>query len=279
MTEQNLAPFEGDAPGQPAAKPAKEPVKDELGEVRRELADLRKRNAELSDSEKYWADRARAGGGAPADPEPDDETEVEEQSEASQISPDDFLDLLTKDGPEAVAKELSKRGFVKKADVAKLAESIAQRVVDRERGKITSDAKLISDYPELRDEKSALFIETGKVYRELVATDPKLHKSPATLLLAAKYAKQELALRAGASRRPGQGEDPDDYRDRDDERTRRARAQQGDTGRGRGGPAERDDEDLGDEARQVIAMFAKAGVDEKAYRDERTRLRDGRRRG
>jgi hypothetical protein len=276
VPDPSLTPSEVVADPETGDKGDKTTDKGETAELRKQVADQKKRLDELAASERYWADKAKGGADAGGDPEdPGEGADDDDGGEAPEtpISPDDFLDELSKTGPAAIEKALGKRGFVRKEDVVKLATEIANNVVARERGKITSDARLVSEYPELRDEKSELFIETGKVYRELVAADPKLHKSPATLLLAAKYAKQELKLRDMRPKARDADEQPPDYREtEDDDRTNRLKGQMGTTGRGHGAPRE-DDDEIGPQARAVIEAMGRYGVDEKAFRAQRAKER------
>jgi hypothetical protein len=276
-------PFEGD---DQVAKPVqKRPDKskdkpDELGDLRKRLEASEQRIRELADSERYWAEQARGRG--TADLEPDEEPPAPEPEEEDE-SADDFLDRLSKEGPRAVAKVAaklaSKEGFVRKEDVSKIVAPLIQEVVQRERGKLTADAKLVTQYPELRDEKSELFKATAVIYRELVAEDPDLKGSPQTLFMAARAARAELKAAAKTAANGDQQPDGEsgDYReereDREEARQRRIRAQQGDTGRGRSTPYEGDDDPLGPAQRDVLDLFARVGLDEQSYRAERARMR------
>jgi hypothetical protein len=281
-TPGNPPPFEGDdAPRQPASKPtdkAKDKP-DDAGDLRKENQSLREQLREREDSEKYWAELARGrGAGAPdsedtpADaPPPDDEPEE---------SADEFLDRLSKEGPRAVAKVAekiaAKAGYVRKADVEKIAAKIASEIVERKAGRMSADAKLVGQYPQLQDPKSELFQATATIYREMTDQDPELKKSPATLFAAARIAKAELKAAGNGARGRDVDDEPGDYReDREDRESRRRRidAQQGDIGRGRSTPYEGDDDPMGPAQRDVLDLFARAGVDEKSYREERTKLR------
>jgi len=268
-TEVDLPPFDGDerAP-EPPAKPVK--GKDDLAELRKQLKDQETRIGELSASERYWADQAR--GRVPAGDDPGEPAEDPDPEPEPDETPDEFLDRLSKEGAGAIAKVLDKKGYVRKQDVAKVAEQVARQIVEKERGKLGADAKLIGQFPELRDEKSELFQATATIYRELIADDPGLKSSPATLFMAARAAKAELATKAKAAHRDD-GE-PGDYReDREETRRRRIEAQNGDTGRGRSTPYEGDHEDLGPAQREVIDLFSRFGVDERSYREQRAKDR------
>lgn len=267
-------------PEPPKKAPAK-PTKEERAE-QKELDRLREENRLLQQSERFWqqkaAGRKDAGDEPPADEVPEDDVDVSdlvaEQEDGKEPekeqTPDEFIDELSKLGPKALQKVVARMGYVNKADAAKLATDIAKRVVERERGRMTSDAELISRFPDLRDQTSELYEETAKRFRAAVARDPKSKNSPVTLFLAAEAA--ELAL--GAGQRNTRSRTGGDYRDRDDEeereRVRNINAQQGDRGRGGRSGDYGDDDELGPEARQIVNAF---GVDEKAYRAERAKDR------
>jgi hypothetical protein len=264
-------PFEGDD-AQPAAPKTTDSgkSKDELTEARRRISELERNNQELSASERYWHGQVKGepaeddDGEAAGDPPPDPEGEAP-TTEA-------FLDELNEKGPEAVAKELVRRGFVRKEDVAKVAEQVARQIVTAERGKQTIDAQIASEFPELKDDKSELFQETARIFRTNIALDPSLKKSPAALMMAARQARAEIKAKTPQRR------EPDDYREREgaDAQRRRIDAQRGDLGRGGGTPFEDDDDNLGPEHREVLEMFRKSGLTEKDYREQRAK--NGRRR-
>jgi len=264
-------PFEGDDVKPPAKSAEKPKDKDDPGELRRRLEASEQRIRELSDSERYWAEQARGRGTVTEEPDEDEPAPVDEEPEET---PDEFLDRLSKEGKGAIVKAVAKLGYLRKEDVAKVAAEVARGIVSNERGKLTADAKLVSQYPELRDEKSELFQTTAGIYRELIADNPELKTSPGTLFMAARAAKAELAAKPKPAR-GGNDDEPRDYREdrEEDSRRRRIDAQQGDTGRGRSTPYEGDDDPIGPAQRDVLDLFAKAGVDEKSYRDQRSRDR------
>jgi hypothetical protein len=288
-----IAPFEGDdaAPAAPAkpeatAKPDKAAKPDdEVSRLREENVSLRRRATESEQSERFWADKAKSGGEQPKRGPQIVEPEVElgdlageEQAddEAAQ-TPEKFLDELNEKGIDAVISALRKRGLVLDKDqVLQLSAETSRRVVQHERGKMTIDAQISTDFPELKDDTSDLFQRTSKIFRQNVELDPNLRKSPAALLMAARQAKAELKFEAPPKQKRDYRQDGEE-REEADARQRRINAQRGDLGRGGGGtPFEGDEDDLGPAARGVIQLFAKAGVDEKAYREERAKLRRAR---
>lgn len=278
MEDQDVRPGEGtDEGGSPqegAGEKEAEKGKpsDEVKQGRKDLEAANRRIAELEQSERYWAEKAqrKASGGQADDPgevdqDPEDDL-ITDLVAAGVVDPgidaDKFVEELSTKGPAAVTAVLDKVGYVKKSDVARLAKEVAERVVGKERGKISLDNRLLRDFPDLQDDKSELFQETGKIYRQLVALDPTLKRSPGTLLIAADKAKAQLNSRA---RKNGDGEgEHTDYRDRESERDRRARAQQGDRGRGGSGFDRHDD--LGPEQKEVLSRM---GLTEKEFSDYR----------
>jgi len=249
------------APVVPAkAEPkAKDPGKDELAEARREIAELRKTNQQVTESERYWATLAQGKGQGGDDDDPDPEPK------AAAIADDDddpakLVDELTASGTKA----LSKRGFLKAADVEKLvakqATEIAEKIVGQAGKRITLDAQLVAEFPELKNEDSALFKATGEEYRAILKLDPSLKKSPATLFLAAKAAKARVApveAKAAADKR-------------EEERLERIRAQAGE----RGGGGGFDDDDYGDALSPMQKQIAsQLGVDEKDVLAEKKKMR------
>lgn len=288
-----IAPFEGDDAAPPVlAKPA-EPAKadkagkpdEEVTRLREENVSLRRRATESEQSERFWADKAKTGGGeqpkrGPQIVEPEvelgDLAGDEQVDDEAPQTPEKFLDELNEKGVDAIISALRKRGLVLDKDqVLQLSAETSRRVVQHERGKMTIDAQISTDFPELKDDTSELFKETSRIFRHNVELDPNLRKSPAALLMAASQARAELKAKAPVKKARSDYREEGEDREADDARQRRINAQRGELGRG-GAPFEGDDDDLGPEARSVIALFGKAGVDEKSYREERTRLRRAR---
>jgi hypothetical protein len=268
----------------PAESPEEKPAADKKAEraEREEVARLKQELKELKESERYWAAQAQRGGKGEEEETPEEEPEdlsalgellekyKEEKPEAAEMSAEDFVDELSKIGPKAVQKLVEKMGYVRKQDVAKMAAEISRDIaraeVRAEVTKRTHDAELVQRFPALKDESSELFKETGKVFRAAVAKDPRLKASPVALMMAAEAAEEKLKARNGA-RRP---KDEDyDYREADErERTRRERvkSQQGDTGRGTA--REEEDDGLGPQAKQLVAMW---GLEEADYKKAKRR--------
>jgi len=259
MADDNVAPNNGAQPeprdqAVPAGAAKPEKPTDELKQMREELAQLRRTNEQLAASERFWAQRAAAAGHAADEPEPeeqvDDFSDVlpdDDTPGAEDDSPDKFVDDLSASG----IKALEKRGVLTKKEAAKMiaeiSAKVASRIVAKTTRQIQTDADLFTEFPELKDESSPLFQETGKEYRALVAMDPALKKSPAALLMAARVAKAKLA--------PSRQDDA--------ERRRRIEAQSGEPGRR---PAhdgfEEDDDTLSPRQRAIIAAM---GIKEDDY--------------
>lgn len=242
---------------------------------------------EARQSEKFWADRAR--GGKP-EPEAEEEDETIETSdlvpprvtgksdidEAIFSDPDKWLEAISK-GPKAIEALVKKQGFVSAEEAAAIAAKVARRTVDVERGKITTDNKIMSAYPELADPNSELFKATAVEYRELTEFDPAAKKSPATLYAAAKAAKARLAAEKRAKSTGGEEDEEYGYdRVEPAERVRRSRvaAQDGSRG-GRVARSEEPDDTLGPQAKQIARMM---GITDEEFIAERRKTESGRRR-
>ena len=254
-----------DAVDQPAApKGQAETVtvsKAELARMERELGEARA-------SERFWADRARGNGNghpqqaAPAEeedpietddllPKPPAVTGTSDVDEAIFHDPDKWLEAISK-GPRAIQALVAKatEGYVNAQQVAEIAAKVARRTVDVERGKISTDSQLMTKFPELADNKSALFRATAEEFQELIAFDPQAKKSPATLFAAAKAAKSRLAMEARSKK--DDGDDGDEYDRVETDRRARVAAQDNRPGRA---PLEDPDDSLGPQAKQIAKMM------------------------
>jgi hypothetical protein len=251
--------------------------KDELATLRAENETLRKTNTTLSDSERFWAERAeraeteRSRGTRTGEDDEDaipreDKADYDENEESSA-----FVDDLSATG----IKALEKRGVLtKKAAkgmIEEISEKVARKIVGSARASMTQDAELVTQFPELRDDKSALFVETKRIFARNVARDPSLKKSPAALFMAAEQAKLELKIKGGDNGGAGDGRS-----DEDRERQRRIKEQSGDRGR-RGGAefTEEDDDTIGPQAREVLNAMSRFGVTDDDFKKERKRARGG----
>jgi len=219
---------------------------------------------EARNSERYWAERARSGGNntpAPAaenDDAPDSREFLDDDDTPAGLE-DDTAAKLVDDFASQGVSALTKRGFITAADAKRIAVDTAVKVsrelIGRERQKMTSDAQIVTDFPELKDQTSELFKETAAIYQKALAMDPNAAKTPAALYLAAQAAKASLKGRQAppASRR--------EEEEHEDDRRRRADAQDG---RSRGRSTAEDTSDmLGPEAKELIS---KMGITEDEYK-------------
>jgi hypothetical protein len=267
----------GNEPQQPAV-PDKGQGKDDTVTIpRSEWEATRREREELQRSNEDWASHFRRGGAAPAaepagetedglDPEGFVDAELDEPAVKGD-TPEQFVDAIAAQGAKAIAD----RGFVSKAEAQRIAVQVAERVsrelIGREQRKMSTDTQILGEFPELRDQKSELFIETAKRYQRAVAMDPNAKKTPAALFLAADAARESLNARKAPRSRDG--EDDDSGRsgpEREPERRQRA-ASQDSRPKGR---QEIDDFDdmLGREAQQVIRAMGITPDEYKASRRE-----------
>jgi hypothetical protein len=274
--------LDNEAVDQPAApKGQAETVtvsKAELARMERELGEARA-------SERFWADRARGNGNghpqqaAPAEEEDPIETSdllppavtgTSDVDEAIFHDPDKWLEAISK-GPRAIQALVAKatEGYVNAQQVAEIAAKVARRTVDVERGKISTDSQLMTKFPELADNKSALVRATAEEFQELIAFDPQAKKSPATLFAAAKAAKSRLAMEARSKK--DDGDDGDEYDRVETDRRARVAAQDNRPGRA---PLEDPDDSLGPQAKQLVKQM---GITNEEFLTEKKKT-DGMRR-
>lgn len=200
LEEMSTASEEPSVVEQPdPAKPAKETSGDTVS--KKDLDAALSRIQELESENKFWA--AKAKGTAEKlqakDPEPDD---------LDKFFADAWLDegtaaqLLDEIGEKGVAA-LQKRGVVTKsqlkgvmaameARLVKKAENIATSRVESARSELNTEAKLLHDYPDLRDETSDFAKAAAKEFAAMVAEDPALNNYSG-LRLAAKIVKAQQA--------------------------------------------------------------------------------------
>lgn len=244
-------PAKAAQPAQPAA-----PSKDLL----KELEALKRRNAELETSERYWAERAAKGNAAPAPKAEPDVDELETLLAGGGVDDDTAASLLDDIGEKGVAA-LEKRGVVTKAQMktilaaqerkllAKAAE-IAESRVTGATEKLTAEAKLLKDYPELADDKSDFSKAVATEFQAMVAEDPSLKNSYSALRMAARVVQASKGASASSL----------------SDRMQRIAAQSP-----RRGPAPNEFEEGGDveispEAAQLIAAGARYGLTPEIYK-------------
>lgn len=272
MPEEFEVPAAGESGEQPQAKPAGsgddagkgKGGNDDAKALRDEIAALKRQNQELADSERYWADQARAVGkkGGKTEADPDDEGEEEPEDDEE----DDDADKVVEDFSAKGIRALTKRGLITakqaKELIAKEAAKIAREIVGTEAAKLRQDADLVQKYPELSDKDSDLFKRTAEVFKEMVADDPSLKKSPKALMMAARTAKAELRATQGRG---------------EEDRLEKVRRQSGERGsRGRSMADGDDDDSIGPQTRAVLSELASYGVTEEGFKKQRQSVRGGR---
>ncbi len=239
------------------------------------IARLERELDESRGDARFWADRAKSGGSAKADEKADDDTTDGSEFVNAKAGADGIDD----DTPEKMVNELAaqgtgalkKRGFITAKDAEKLAADVAVKVantlIGRARGQMTTEQKLSTEFPELADKSSALYKATAKNYQEACALDPNAKTSPVALYLAAKAAKASLAPAS-----QGRNDDADET---EEERRDRARSQDS-RPRGRGVVDDRSDS-LSDSDRDTIRAFGLTEEEFLASRKEAMSNRPGRR--
>lgn len=229
------------------SKPAK--PSDEVKLSKREYDALLKRQAELEDSERYWAEQAKRGAKVKA--AADDDPEGEQDDDAEDFGdPETFQEEFSTKGMDALVK----RGVLTRKQAMGLireeAAKAANAAVQRETKKLSRDAELLGQFPELKDENAPLTKATAKIFKEMVAEDSSLKGSAAALKAAARIAKKELEAA-------------------EDTRLSRIARQTGDRGR-----AASFHDDDGDEGLSPLqAQFARmVGVTSETYEKSRAQL-------
>lgn len=267
------APFvHGDAPEKPAAKPAeKSDIEKRLDALERDNQALRKKNDELGESERYWANRARAGGrddGAGDDPEefdPDPEiSPAPRGAAAEEETPESLLDDLSAKG----LKALKARGIITEEELERRLEKHRQQTEQRiatAEADAGWSASFAQEFPEIaadnarmtRGEKpeTELFQRASAIFREMVADDPALKKSQGALTAAARAAKRELAAEKKAMQN-----------DREERRSR-IDAQRPERDRSRANDDDDGEPHVSRLGQQVIGHLSRFGVTEDSYRD------------
>jgi hypothetical protein len=269
-------------PPDKGGKPAKEP--ETVSIPKAEWERVQRQVTELTESERYWATRARGGDEPEAEEEEIDTKSLvpevtgnDDVDEAIFNDPDKWTDAISK-GPAAIEKFIKKAGYLKADEVAQIAVRAARQEVQTATQRFTSDNAILSQFPELRDKNSELWKETAKNLQEMVGIDKNAAKTPAALFAAAKLAKATLGQKQPARDRGGRFAGDDDVYDRYDEDERRARVDaQGGSRSRRGGEPDDDQDMLGPDLKQ---MCKDMGVSEADFLKNRRVLNSerGRRR-
>jgi hypothetical protein len=246
-------PEERPTPGKPEEKQKEDPG---LAALQARLDKLEKQNRELAESERYWAEQAKQGGKAAekAD-DPDDDLPAVEDID---ISPDKFLEELEAKGPKAILDVVKKAGFVPAAEAKAMAERIADKRLQAERGRMQAEAQIFREFPDLADEESDLYKETARVFKEMVEEDPALANSTAAFKSAARLAQRSLGGGGKAA-----GKEPASLAERMLSESRRERVAQQGFSRGVQSPGEDGDDELTPSQK---AAARNLGVSDAEYR-------------
>jgi hypothetical protein len=267
-------------PGEPGKGAAASPAgagagagkeKDEAASLREEIARLTKTNQQLTESERFWADKAQAKPD-PGEPEAKPARGKAADTDEDLDDPAAFVEALSTKGPKAIAQYLKKAGYITRDEAEELATKSSRAAVAVARASLTQDAELVGQYPELKDEKSELFKATGEIYRHMVKRDPKMKDSPAALMQAAETAKLRAELKAAKEGKASVKPDGDDAETR---RQERIDAQSGSRGR-RSSAAfdgDEDDDTMGPETKTLLKAFSRYGVTEENFKAEKKRLK------
>lgn len=163
-------------------------------------ADLKKRDdriAELTESERYWANRNRE------QPKPsDDGAEDEENRLPIRATVDEKPEKLLDDLSTQGLKALAERGVITEEKLAEILDAQEKRFNGRlseAQDGAAFDAKLGKEFPEITDPKSDLFKKAQVHFREMVGVDPRAKNSRSALWAAAKMAKNEIAAEAATN--------------------------------------------------------------------------------
>jgi hypothetical protein len=253
--------------GKTGGDAGKDKGNEQLTALQARITNLEKQNRELAESERYWADQARAAG----EVEEVEEIRPQEVDPLAGDTPEKLVDELSSQGAAA----LSKRGFVSRKEAEEMARRVATEVAEQVAGRhvagarqaLESDAELVRDFPELNNEKSPMFVKTAEVFKGMVARDARMKNSPAALLSAAKIAKLEIAAedRANGGGRGSRNDDDEPAHETEVERQARIAAQAGDRGHGRRTEEEDLDVDGGGLSARQKLIIDKMGVTEADY--------------
>ena len=239
-------------------KPEGDAATREAKALRRELRQTRGRIGELEASERHWSEVARTR--QPVEEAPEKPPAAEEEI--------DVIEALTDEGAKGLDKVLKRLGYARVEDI--------DQKIERTRGQITQDARLLGRFPELGDEKSEFFAATAKRYEQLKG-NKGIRESGMLMELAAELAEKDLGTGkkapSGDRRREPEGDQDDDrdYSDdraaadeheNEDDRIERVRAQAGSRGRRPAREAEPSD-DLSPLQKRIAGRL---GVSEEAYR-------------
>jgi hypothetical protein len=174
------------APAAPAAAQAATPPATPQPDHSAEIAALKAEVESTRQAAEFWrSQRTPAPASAPAaDPEPEPEDNT------------DILDLLATQGAKGFDAFMRKRGYVSQKEV----EATVRATVEAKGAQLSTEAELLSNYPDLRNKDSEFFRMTALNYGELKNQGVPEH-------LAMKLAAQQAELqgiRSGKVKTPAQ---------------------------------------------------------------------------
>ncbi len=204
---------------------------------------------EHEDSAKFWHEKAK-GGASHRDGQPRPEPEPEDDT--------DLLELAGK-GPKAMKDWLKKQGFVSRDEAEQLTNSKAQAMVRQ--------AEVMRKYPDLSDQSSEFFksvtAEYGRLKQQgvpdLVAMETAADLVGARTSRRTTTDDDEKGGERGGDKGGERGGDR--HKETEDERRRRANAQ---NGGGRGRTSKQEESDDLDETQKAIADAM--GISHDAYK-------------
>jgi hypothetical protein len=251
-------------------KPVEESKPETVTISKAEYERMARERDEAKNSERFWAEKARGSRKEPEAESAEEPVEIDTSDLIPEVTgvegvdesifndPDKWVEAVGK-GPKAIQALIRKEGYVNAEQVAEIAAKVARRTVAVERTKISTDHKLMTQFPELADSKSEFFKTTAEEFNALIEDDPSAKNNPATLFAAARIAKAKLGK---ARRAAGDEDDDEDIYERPDpeeERRTRVRAQDGSRGGRPSRKAEADD---------VISPQAKSVLEEMGVKED-----------
>lgn len=218
------------ADGKPVqTAPTVEELQRQVGEFKAKAESEAARAKELEESAQYWHEKATT----PA--------EKKEAAAAAVADKTDLLEVAAK-GPDAMKAWLKEQGFVTATEAAAMTDAKAAQIVQTQ--------GIINDYPEVNDPDSDFYKAADPEYQALIASG---YKAVDAMRIACERVELQQ-LRAGKPRAK-EVTHPRDVstapNGSDEERTSRARAQQGDRGRKAAGDATPTVNDLTPEQRRI----------------------------
>lgn len=223
------------APGTPeaaaAAAAAAAATPDPVA-LQKKIDDLTAEANENKRAAEFWHGKATAAPAVPAAPAKEEADDV------------DLLEVITTKGVKGLDEVMTKRGYVRAADVDKRVDEKATAIVQQQ--------KLYEQYPDLRKTDSEFFKATALEYGALV----KKGVSETVAMEMAAGATELKWMREGKIKTPAETK-----AEKEKERKARAAASAGDGGN-RSAAGDENDEELTDEQKRIARAM---GITEEAY--------------